>query len=77
MVLLYSEKTLAARNYQPLFFLLSAYIFMFNKTILLFHLFLPLLSLFMSILMQYFVNSNLHVSTLYTIIIPKESEFKN
>ena len=64
MVLLYSEKTLVARNYQPLFVLLSAYIFMFNKTILLFHLFLPLLSLFMSIVMQYFVNSNLHVSTL-------------
>ena len=77
MVLLYSGKTLVACNYQPLFFLLSAYIFMFNKTILLFHLFLPLLSLFMSILMQYFVDSNLHVSTLYTIIIPKASEFEN
>jgi hypothetical protein len=41
------------------------------------HLFLPLLSLFMSIVMQYFVNSNLHVSTLYTIIIPKATEFEN
>ena len=59
------------------FVLLSAYIFMFNKTILLFHLFLPLLSLFLSILMQYFVNSNLHVSTLYTLIIPKASELDN
>jgi hypothetical protein len=59
------------------FVLLSAYIFMFNKTILLFHLFLPLLSLFLSILMQYVVNSNLHVSTLYTLIIPTARELKN
>ena len=59
------------------FVLLSAYIFMFNKTILLFHLSFPLLSLFLSILMQYFVNSNLHVSTLYTLIIPTASELDN
>ena len=72
MVLLYSEKD-ARGN----FVLLSAYIFMFNKTILLFHLSFPLLSLFLSILMQYFVNSNLHVSTLCTLIIPKASELDN
>ena len=77
MVLLYSEETLVARNYQPLFFLLSANIFMFNKTILLFHLYFPLLNLFLSIVKQYFVNSNLHVSTLYTLIIPKASELDN
>ena len=59
------------------FVLLSAYIFIFNKTILLFHLFFPLLSLFLSILMQYVVNSNLHVSTLYTLIIPTASELEN
>ena len=57
--------------------LFSAYIFMFNKTILLFHLSFPLLSLFLSILMQYFVNSNLHASTLYTLIIHKASELDN
>jgi hypothetical protein len=45
------------------FVLLSAYIFMFNKIILLFHLSFPLLSLFLSILMQYFVNSNLHATS--------------
>ena len=72
MVLLYSEK-----DARGTFVLLSAYIFMFNKTILLFHLSFPLLSLFLSILMQYFVNSNLHVSTLYTLIIPKASELDN
>jgi hypothetical protein len=59
------------------FFLLSAYIFMFNKTILLFYLFFPLLRLFMSIITQYFVNSNLHESTLYNIIIRNASEFEN
>ena len=50
---------------------------MFNKTILLFHHSFPLFNLFMSILMQSFVNSNLHVSTLYSLIIPKESEFQS
>jgi hypothetical protein len=50
---------------------------MFNKTILLFHHCLPLFNLFMSILMQSFVNSNLHVSTLYSLIIPKASEFES
>jgi hypothetical protein len=31
----------------------------------------------MFILMQSFVNSNLHVSTLYSLIIPKESEIQS
>ena len=50
---------------------------MFNKPILLFHHSFPLFNLFMSILMQSFVNSNLHVSTLYSLIIPKASEFES
>ena len=50
---------------------------MFNKTILLFHQCFPLFNLFLSILMQSFVNTNLHVSTLCTLIIPKASEFES
>jgi hypothetical protein len=58
-------------------FLLSVYIFMFNKTNLLLHHLFPLFNLFLSILMQSFVNSSLHVSNLYTLIIPKASELEN
>ena len=50
---------------------------MFNKTILLFHHFCPFSILFLPILIQSFVNSNLHVSTIYTLIIPKASEFES
>ena len=52
---------------------------MFNKNILLFHHFVPLFNLFLSILMpyKYFINSNFHVSTLYTLIIPKARKFES
>ena len=48
-------------------FLLSVlqYIFMFNKTIVLFHHFFRLFNLFLYILMQYFVNSYLHMYSYY------------
>ena len=59
------------------FFYLSPYIFMFNKAILLFHHFFPFSNLLLPMLIQSFVNSNLHVSTLYTRIIPKASEFES
>ena len=76
MILLFSAKTLVGCNYNPLF-KLSASIFMFNKTVLLSHHFCPLSCLFLSILMQSFLNSHLHMSTLYTLIIPKVRKFES
>ena len=64
MPLLFSAKTLVSRNYH-LFLKRSAYIFMFNKTIVLFHHFFRLFNLFLYILMQYFVNSYLHMYSYY------------
>ena len=43
----------------------SAYIFMFNKTIVLLHHFFRLFNLFLYILMKYFVNSYLHMYSYY------------
>ena len=60
----------------PPLFKRAAYIFMFNKTIALFHHFIRLFNFFLSILMQYFVNSYLHMSSLYTLIIPKARKFE-
>jgi hypothetical protein len=60
------------------FFKRSAYIFMFNKTngMVLFHHFSRLFNFFLSILMQFFVKSYLHMSTLYTLIISNEIKFE-
>ena len=56
----------------------SAYIFMFNKAndTVLFHHFFRLFNFFLSILMHFFVNSYLHMSTLYTLIIPNARKFE-
>ena len=77
MSVLFSTKTLVAGNYHLLFLKLSVYIFMLNKTIVLFHHFVSLFNLFVSILMQSYVNSSLHVSTIYTLIIPQGKEFES
>ena len=60
------------------FFKRSAYIFMFNKTngMVLFHHFSRLFKFFLSILMQFFAKSYLHMSTLYTLIISNEIKFE-
>lgn len=50
---------------------------MFNNTILLFHHLFPLFGLFLSILMHFFVNNNLHIYRRYILIIPKASEFES
>ena len=69
--MLFSTKTLVAGNYHLLFLKLSVYTFMLNKTIVLFHHFVSVFNLFVSILMQSYVNRNLHVSTLNTLIKAK------
>ena len=62
----------------PHFFKRSACMSMFNKTngIVLFHHFFRLFNFFLSLLMQFFVNIYLHMSTLYTLIIPNARKFE-
>ena len=77
MVVLFSTKTLVAGNYHLPILKLSVCIFMLIKTIVLFHRFVSLFNLFVSILMQSYVNSNLHVSTLNTLIKAKLRMLRN
>ena len=60
------------------FFKRSACMSMFNETngIVLFHHFFRLFNFFLSLLMQFFVNIYLHMSTLYTLIIPNARKFE-
>ena len=76
MVLLYSAKTIVTRNYNPLFF---NFLYAYSCSIKLFGYFITcFLYLTCSVhINAIFVNINLHVSTVYTLIIPKSSEFEN
>ena len=67
-------QALVARNYLPPFLTFCLHIYFFNRIslFLIISSLFPYCNLFVLILKHSYVNSNLHVSTLYIVIIHKE-----